>query len=804
MMEKNGKDPSKLDDLELGMANSPLMVDITNELFDSLSSMTDFKVVQSPFFNLLEGTQAVEVSNPKLDTGLIELSLEDLQFDTSKPQSIDAVIGIQSKLLVLLISWLNNSNLPVTILSCRYVQTLLVNYTRSALNPDMSLVEKCSLTDCRLPNPHSSQDTFESKMVHTVLKSFIMGLCKFIGFSLNVAMNILYEEEDLTTRNMNLDFLLAVPTEVVLEELEKSISWLKSNQDTNNTKEVNNAIDQLSIVLQLNKIQSIFQTSLSVLDGYKPNNLNLDYLSNGIAALNDLGSLNYNSIPSGTFSKFIQLDLDNKNIPIDLYEIDSATAYDNLLGIFSSILEFMRNSQQIQNYNQLLNYLHFDISRNIKSFNVLSRGIFQLHLIRDDKSIFGSKDVNLRTCVTGFIVNLVGENTSILQLNQIQNWGIKQEMVQEVISSIDQLTLELESATYHTLSLYGNNPCRQQQLISKGLLLWDTLQVTWESFESEMYAQFKVGDELVDGGLALTVSSYIFFVKMTLMNELLLRGIDLELYKPYEMYLVYWFSAYLIRTIVELLQGRIQAILLSKINFIEKTLPKRLKKLKAGSKKQQLKEQITYNQNEVLPRLKGILLYQADFMIPSFHGMAELIEAVKTFLIIASSFKLIDFLESTPNSLTTFETLFNLRMKPWSSIGSPRLPTFNQYKLSLNMKYLQTPSMDERSSKIKTLLSIIQKKLTSSTEIHQSLLKSLHENSLINTQLLLSTSNHLETWINGLIKTSMHYSDEVNKLLDLVNQNKLEQITPQNYQLTFNRGHHDYFPIVSVEKKELA
>ena len=104
------------------------MIDITKEIFASLESITNNKVVKSPYFELLEGTRALEVLNPRLDTGLIELTPEEITFDCSKPQEVNVIINIQTKLLSNLVNWLESNSLPVTVLSCRYVQTLLVNY----------------------------------------------------------------------------------------------------------------------------------------------------------------------------------------------------------------------------------------------------------------------------------------------------------------------------------------------------------------------------------------------------------------------------------------------------------------------------------------------------------------------------------------------------------------------------------------------------------------------------------------------------------------------------------------------------
>ena len=136
---------------------------------------------------------------------------------------------------------------------------------------------------------------------------------------------------------------------------------------------------------------------------------------------------------------------------------------------------------------------------------------------------------------------------------------------------------DLESGMYHYLTTFASNPCRLQQLLSKGLVLWDTLQVGWESFEYEMHKTYGVGDEFATGELSISVTSYVYFGKMQLMLELLLNGLSLDLYKPFEMYLIYWYADYLILNIIEHLENRVSQILLGKINHLETNIPKKSK-----------------------------------------------------------------------------------------------------------------------------------------------------------------------------------------------------------------------------------
>lgn len=67
--------------------------DITQLLFTKAQKLKVGTVVKSPSFSLFEGTHALEVTNDKLDSGLIELSEDELQFDFKKRSFIERSVA---------------------------------------------------------------------------------------------------------------------------------------------------------------------------------------------------------------------------------------------------------------------------------------------------------------------------------------------------------------------------------------------------------------------------------------------------------------------------------------------------------------------------------------------------------------------------------------------------------------------------------------------------------------------------------------------------------------------------------------
>lgn len=104
------------------------LVDVTS-LFDELcSKLKPEAIVKDPRFDLFEGTHSLEVNNSKLDSSLIELTAEEIEFDVNVAYDppLASVTAIADRLLRCVISWLNDyQTLPTTVLSCRYTESLL-------------------------------------------------------------------------------------------------------------------------------------------------------------------------------------------------------------------------------------------------------------------------------------------------------------------------------------------------------------------------------------------------------------------------------------------------------------------------------------------------------------------------------------------------------------------------------------------------------------------------------------------------------------------------------------------------------
>lgn len=708
-------------------------MDITKELFGSLKSIKNKKVIQSEYFDLLEGARAVEVTNEKLDTGLVlsRLTEPELKFDCYKEISGNELIAINNKLLKLFMSWLNNSSLPLTVLSCRYVQELVSIYSQQ--------VDKSGIT---------TKLTLGNGIFNQILTGVVIGISKIIGVLITIGNTVLYEEEDLTTRTMDLNFLNEILIDEVLELLEQSIYVINNvaellGQISSEEKHI--LTSQLKLLINLNKLPILFNISIDLFN-HNLANLNQigffnDILNQGRESIEQL--LKFESHiescdpPQGSFSRYIQGKLNNRNIPGEIFEIEFGNAFNQMKQIFTDVQSVFNDLTRLLTVPDLEMYLQYDIQIPAAKFNVVTRGLFQLYLIRDDQSIFGSS-INL-----GLLTREIMDEYNLLNCNIMNKltWSLSASDTNIVEAQLDQLIKDVEVAMYQNLIIPGNNRCRQRQLINKNLMIWENLSIASNQFELMLYQKYKIFDREEP---YFVISEFINYTKLRLMIDYLLIGIELDLYKSFEIYSVYWYLCFLLDQMMKQLTDDIEfnKFKLSKLRAImkKKKFKNPQQKLEMTDKRDKLVQIINNNENT----LKH---YQI------FSQLAGTTKRLLMYYHQSQDMKEIDFTKAPENFIVTLEKLYYLRFKAFEGIHNPQLLKFDQYLVSIN---------DAEMVKVEDLIELFNEAKTSLTEMSQSI-----------------NHNGYKNWSSGLIKSCVLY------VLQLKSPGKKFQILP---------GYNSYFP----------
>ncbi|ODQ81023.1 hypothetical protein BABINDRAFT_160442 [Babjeviella inositovora NRRL Y-12698] len=667
-----------MSELVQGLENMSLDRDITKTFFASAAEILPGKVVTAAEFSLFQGTQALEVNNPRLDTTLLlsgSIDSAAISFDLARQCSLEEVLAVMDRLFAGLGDWFDSSSLALTALACQYCEKMLENY-----NAPLS---RKILSDCHF---------FEEKQADSedfmtgVLRTFLIGYLRFIGYVLLMAKSgVIYDEEDIVSNNFGLSFLQELPLAVVVEKLESTRKVIRKGPKFALLERY------FGIILGLLRIETILSIDI-VTDG-KARHFNISFIDDTLAELSNLKQTPLESLrtslPSGSFSTLFQTRVDNnlppKPLPVQspsqMY-VSTLTALFGDLKYITRLLKPAEGGKVLKN-EQIHEFMMWFGNRRFNHVSVVVRMMVQLWLIRDNKSILGSSVQLMDMMVTD--MNRVSMlNTHTAQLLEIglgeetplgvRNWA-------EIKTRIPPLLLSLEGGYYEILSLYSQNPSRQRQHVNRLLVLFDTLQVEAENFEVLVFDSlpqgsgdvFEYGGQLVP---QVPLSSYVYSKKLGLMVEMLFRGVELNLYKPFELLSVYWYVSYLLETMLTHINGRLVRINEQSIAQVDVAkMAKKLKKL-SGDKKVRYKAQID-QATAVLPELKRIqqrLQYEARY----YQLLLRLATAYRTYLAMVNS-----LLPEPPFNRISVDLMYQFRFKPFSSIGVPEQPSYKQFNDSV-------------------------------------------------------------------------------------------------------------------------
>lgn len=728
--------------------------DITQLLFTKAQKLKVGTVVKSPSFSLFEGTHALEVTNDKLDSGLIELSEDELQFDFKKGRSLKEVLHISDYIFRSVFVWLNNASLPVTVFSCRYVENILVNYTNNI---------RGGLSSCKFYDPKETIEqvgNVENQLVHKVLRSVVLGVLHFVRLSLTLGQSgVVYEEEDINTQNMNLDVLSLIGSDQVLGEIISSINFLSKHfAGEKDAILITNILQILKKLIDLPFFLSVKiprnsngkTVNVEVLDSLLRNcallQQNLDYLNS------------LDEIP-GLFSLGIQKRLDNRSPTRSLISPNQEdySSLELMLKDFKQIFDVRYRSDILELKNYTLNFAN-------KSHHTVSRAFFPLFLIRDDRSVLGDEqfdellmeDLLTFTCCDAALFN----TDNLVAKNKVNGF-------------MEQMNI----AYFEWYSAMSQNPCRQRQHFSRAIVLFDTLQANSEELEMELENVFQIKDHFEDeqGNSipALPISSWVYYQKLFIMLQVVLRGFELDVYKLWEYQSMYWYASYLIDHI-EALLNRITQYNNYKIESI-KDMSKKLKK-KTGEQKARYKEKYHFKLENILPILERTNEVIKNLIIKNqiFRGICHLQLYNLETLTKNGYVKTPDFPFIKDDSI-----LYDLRMKPFSTVGVPSCPTFDDFTREIQ----HISITKEKANEIKT--TVLEQIKYFVEEIEK-------DNKSIGMRL-----NKLDwiNWFKELQKSTIGIT-----LTSIKNQ---EATSPSDYRaVVSSEGFHRYFPLVKVEAKK--
>lgn len=671
---------NSLTDLQIGASSTKparSYVDITDLLFKKCQNLKNDVVVKSPSFSLFEGTHALEMMNPRLDSGIIQLTDDEVNFNCCKPLSLNQVLGISDRILRSVFAWMNNNSLSVTVLSCRYIEQLLVNYTGNV---------QAGIIDTHFYREHEPVEvnTAELKLVHQVLRSVCLATLHLVRICLSLGQSgVVYEEEDINTQTMNLDIISLVKSEDILSELDASLAFLHGF-DEPDAELLAKIIEILRDFMFLPKYQSM---EIPVSNGVKVPTPEFDSILSKSELLNfKVDYLNEIQVPNGCLSLGIQKRLENRSPVKDLIDVTKEEDYTSLIKLAQSFIASFEISKRGDNTLQINNFMIIFSQLNN---HVLLRAFMSLFLIRDDRKIVGVEDF------TQFLISDL-KSLTCLDCDILSNDNLV------IANKFNEITEVISVTYFEWFNSLTQNPCRQRQHLSRLIVLFDTLQAQIEPIEYEIFQVFKTADFVEINGSSipsLPVSTWIYFKKLDIMINFILMGFKLEIYKKWEFCSMYWYVQYLVENML-LVLNRVQQCNEFKIENIN-NMSKKLKN-KKGDQKQRYKEKYQFKLNNVVPELVKInsSIGKMQNYYKMYRDLAHinLIKINKANSTNDNTFKQPDF-----PFIKNPTILYDLRMKSFSTVGVPEYQKYNEYKASLN-NLLKTVDLTNAEKSLETNL----------------------------------------------------------------------------------------------------
>ncbi|KAI8389101.1 related to N-alpha-acetyltransferase, 35 NatC auxiliary subunit [Nakaseomyces glabratus] len=676
------------------------LVDVTALFMEMGKKLKPETIVKDSKFNLFDGTHSLEVNNEKLDSTMIQLTPEELQFDvgvaygeeldasTDDPSKLDIVIAISDRLLRSIISWLNDyQSLPTTVLSCIYVEHVLKYYMMDE-NADQN-----DITCLETGDPFYDQ----------VLNSIIIGVCNFMGFMYKVlTAGVIFEEEDLNFNHMGLNNFGMLPgINESLRALEVSRTYLDNLLDTMPSHD--SKINRLRLLLNVTETLVKFEYLVDCSSEQGEQLLNV--LETSAKLLIEQGPFSIPP-PLGAFSMGIQRKLTNQFPPKKLIEPKF-----NFAG-YIIISEHVKLVNKLKTLNTAKDIFTFALYFNkLSQKHVLARALFSLILIKPDQSILNKHSI-----------------IDFLQMHLKEISG-RDWIIGEAIDY--ELQGILQEAGNVLLEFYQNaaqNTCRYRQGYNRQILLWDSLQAQLESKSSDIsVSQADIdtvtGDKEEGSVFIYVCASWVYIMKLTAMTEFILKGFELDIYKPYESFSMYWYCYCLQLHLKDCLEKLINLVS-DKMNSIY-AINKKMKKLKAGEKKENVRKQYRHAMDSIMPDLKestctlSLLLKKCEI-----HRALCLGEVLQ--FAILRSYQLIDGEIGNKLIVSNRKLLHDLRFKTFSSIGVPELPSYDVFKKTLSDFTVQEPLFDLKMEKT---LKCITNELTVAEKNLAEIIALLEENS---------------------------------------------------------------------------
>ncbi|KAI9209603.1 Mak10 subunit, NatC N-terminal acetyltransferase-domain-containing protein [Polychytrium aggregatum] len=494
--------------------------DITDVVYAATDAMQVGQLVHHANFTLFEAMSAIEIMDPKMDSGMdlppsigeVKLTPDEIVFRTVPPSE---EIGIMDELLAREMSWIAGHMLCQTVYTCVFVHRPLSIRSRS-------------------------------------LKPYVVSVLKTIRLiNTDIIGRFLYDDEDFSADTAGFPLCEEVSAERLLESLKQAeysletmLESARSAKDANvgtmapqgepsekaqsDSMKASSRHKYTEAILHRIRFRQAFYSSFLAISGQQDRALIVIHLQQALAELDMIESSQHLAADVGyAFDPLVTRKLFSHGLPRALKDI----SIHDLIGACRLMLSQLVEVFQIPsdaNAEMLQRFLHYR-ARRADVPNIIVRSLTQKAFFADPSRINGAEGSELiREWITS-------------EYPTVTYFSIRHDGLNILIENFLAVASKQLS---NILCMYSYNSARQRRRMYKIALLWDQFQAEAEQLDMELQNSTFSAESLGDLS-PFFLSSWVYAQKLEMLTWTMATGFEQEIYRPYELVMVFWYMIHL-------------------------------------------------------------------------------------------------------------------------------------------------------------------------------------------------------------------------------------------------------------------
>lgn len=578
--------------------------------------------------------------DPKMDSGCLQPgeALVD-QYDIERPLLPEELLGIMDQFLSFEMAWHEGYPLAQTLFSSHYIDVLLSLEAKT-----IDQIHFCK---------SGKNNAWSAPLLHVVLRAYCIAVVKCCDYALEEINRSLdgggtrcnfYEEEDFSCHTYGRELFTRIPLDAVTTLLNKAIEFMEAERSYSaQGKRTTSSNIYEALIVRLNLRLSLLHAMAAETEFEDKITFwkNIPHFITPVKKTHDLGQ----PVPS-SFSPKIQRRLASTVPPKPMVEMKFLDAIANLEQMRGDCQEALRIINFGPDNVQALKAFLFAFSSRKPESWTYPRACLATPLFTCD-------DAGFEQLLRRDLENLVFPASEVLDPT---NWTIEAPQGNgstanrrfELVKIIDQftnITVRMPGGYVDFFRCVTSNRCRVRRNMTHVAVALEELRMReTEQLDARLH-------ELTNDGLQYPLSTWTYLQKIRVMEWTVQLGFELDIYLPDELAGMYWYLSLLASSRVSLLDLILQATE-ARSNQMREDITKRKEMNLSLSMLRSLKTE-AQGTVALASALSSIYIYL------SYHGCVP-IAAAKS-----------PFYQPQLN--------YELRMKPFLSIKSPELPSFEEW-----------------------------------------------------------------------------------------------------------------------------